>query len=189
MGEEPLVAVKRPREAVECRLALFLVGVGEEMERRFEAELLAVDVELERCHRLVEQPVPGLGARHRLFMEQFLDAIFELVGLGFPQLGEPGAEAGKVLVAGKRLFQHRVVDPVELELEEDEASGKIGELLAHVAEKFRAVLVGRILRVVEIGEGADPARDVAKFLGPADRFDQLAVLGQLVELPLVGRLE
>ena len=142
-------------------------------------QLLAVDVELERRHGLVEQPVPGLRAGHRLFVEQFLDAILELVGLCLPQLVEPRPEAGELLVGGKRLLQHGVVDPVELELEEDEAGGKIGELLAHVAEEFGAVLVGRVLRVVEIGEGADPARDVAKFLGPADRFDQLAVAGQL----------
>ena len=54
---------------------------------------------------------------------------------------------------------------------------------------FARVRVLRVLRVVEIGERAEPPGDVAELLDRADRLDQPARLRQRLELALVVGLE
>ncbi len=66
------------------------VGVLQPVQRRLQRQLLAVDVEAQFGHRLVEQAVPGAAAGHRLFVEELLDAVLELVGLVLPQIEHPG---------------------------------------------------------------------------------------------------
>ena len=67
------------------------VRVLQPVERRLERQLLAVDGEAQVCHRLVEQPVPGAAPGDRLFVEQLLDPVLELVGLVLAQVEHPGA--------------------------------------------------------------------------------------------------
>ena len=79
-----------------ARLAAHLaVGVLQQVQRRLQRQLLAVDVEAQVGHRLVEQPVPGAAPGDRLFVEQLLDAVLELVGLVLAQVDAPTAGSGR----------------------------------------------------------------------------------------------
>ena len=71
------------------------VGVLQPVQRRLERQLLAVDVEAQLRHRLVEQPVPGAAPGDRLFVEELLDPVLELVGLVHPADRAPRAGSGR----------------------------------------------------------------------------------------------
>ena len=62
-------------------LAAGAVGVGEQVERRLERQRLAVDLEGQARHRLVEEPVPGGGADDGLVVQELLQLVRELVRL------------------------------------------------------------------------------------------------------------
>ena len=105
-------------------------GSAEQVERRLERERLrlALDLEAQRRHGLVEEPVPGAARGLALLVEQPLELLLELVGLLLAQVVDPR------LVARERRHlraprQHRFVDLVELELEEDEIGRDGGQLL------------------------------------------------------------
>ena len=189
VGKEPGVVVQGPGEAMESCLALGLVAIREQVQRRLETQLLAPHVELERGHGLVEQPVPGRGAGHRLLVEQLLHPVLELVGLGLPELGEPGPVAAQHRVSGERRLQRGVVDPVELEAEEDQPRRKIGQRLAHVAHELGAVGVLGVAHILQEGIGAEPAGEVVERLDPLDRRRQPAIAREAIELALVVGLE
>ena len=80
--------------------------------------LLALDLEAQRRHGLVEQPVPGGCAGHRLLVEQLLDLVVELVRLLLADILEPRPVVRRARVRGIAVFERRVVEPVEFELEE-----------------------------------------------------------------------
>ena len=103
---------------------------------------LTVDLELQRRHRLVEEPVPGLRSRDRFLEEQLLDLFVELVRLGFAQLVEPVAVAGEIVVHRERRIEHVVADPVELELPEQEPRRQIRDRLAEIAEELELNIKG-----------------------------------------------
>jgi hypothetical protein len=166
--EQPLVAVQRLAERIEAGLALCLVPVGEKVERALEVQLLAIDLELQRRHRLVEQPVPGRGAGHRLLVEQLLDLVVELVGLGLAQFGEPRPVAAERRIGRKAPLDHRIVDAVEFQPQKNEAGRQIGQRLVHVAEELGAGRVLRVPHILQEGIGAEPAGDVVQRFDPAD---------------------
>ena len=68
---------------------------------------LAVDVEAQVGHRLVEQPVPGAAPGDRLLVEQLLDPVFELVGLVHPQVEHPGAVVAEAGIGVERRGDQR----------------------------------------------------------------------------------
>ena len=112
-------------------------AVLQKVQRRLDGELLAVDREAQARHRLVEQAVPGAAAGHRLLVEELLDAILELVGLVLAHVLDPRPVVAERRI-GHRRFEHRVVDAVELEREEQEMRTCRGDLLLHVAVELRA---------------------------------------------------
>ena len=159
------------------------------MQRGFEVEDFAIHIEFQAGHGLVEQPVPGRIGGHRFLVEQLFDSVFELIGLGLAQLGEPGPVAGEFGIGGKGRLDHVVVDAVEFELEEQHPCRQVRQRLIGIAHELGAIRIGGILRILQKGEGADPAGQIAQRLGALDRLDQLSGLGQLIELALVVRLE
>ena len=67
--EERQIGLEDLAQRLGGRLALLLVGIRKEIQRRLERQrfLLAFDVELQGRHRLVEKPGPGGAAGLRLF--------------------------------------------------------------------------------------------------------------------------
>ena len=124
-------------------LALLAVGIDHEIERRLDRKLLAADLEAQRGDQLVELPVPGRIGRHRLFVEQLLDAVLELIGLLLAHVLDPRPVMAERGVA-HRGFERRVIDAVELEREEQQMDRGGGDALLHVAVELGALGVGGI---------------------------------------------
>ncbi len=76
-------------------------------------------------------------------MEQLLDLFLELVGLFLPQVLDPWAVVGerRRREAGG---QNAVVDEVQLEFEEQQVGGDVGQLLLGIAIELRAHRVGGV---------------------------------------------
>ena len=125
-------------------------------------------------------------------MEELLDAVLELVGLVLADVLEPGpvvAERG----IRHRGFEFLVVDPVELEHEEQEMRGGGREALLHVAVKFRARRIDRVAGMDEPRIGGEPPEQVVEPLEALDRLRERAPaarpLGEPRELALEILLE
>ena len=99
----------------------------------------------------------------RLLMEQALELLLELVGLLLAQVVEPGLVAGQRRRL-QRARQHRVVDLVDLQLEEDQVGRDGGELLLDVAVEFRVLGIGRVRGIEQPRVGAELAQRIAQRL-------------------------
>src|SRR4029079_3088528 len=128
--EQPHIVLEDARERLGCLLTLRLVLVEQAIEGRLDAELLAVDVEAKRGHGLAEQPVPRAAPRDGLLMEQLLYSVLELIGLFLAHILTPAPVVPELRVGHGRLEQI-VVEPVELEREEQELGGDGGDLLLY----------------------------------------------------------
>ena len=168
-----------------------LVGVLQQGQRLFEQELLAVDLEAQARHSFIEQPVPGAAAGDRLFVEQLLDAVLELVGLLFSHVLDPGPVMAEGRLA-ERLLDQRIVDAIELQREEEKMRRSRGDLVLHVAVELGALGVSGVAGMDQPGEGHQPAKQVLDLLvtghggaelgaGPRGRrdFGEFALVGLL----------
>ena len=94
---------------------------------------------------------------------------------------------------GHRRFQHRVVNAVELEGEEQKMRRGGRHPLLHVAVKFVARRIDRVAGVHEPGIGAEPAHQIVDRLVAPHRFGErraaLRGAGERRELAFVGLLE
>ena len=175
-GEDAQVRAERRGERVGRRLALLLVGVLQLAEQRLERQALALEVEPQRRHRLVEQPVPGGRAGDGFFQEQLLDLVGKLVRLLLADVLEPGA------VMAERRRRHRrlelgVVEAVELEFEEQQIAGDLGHALVRVAVELRPRGVARVAGIEQRGVGHDaPDQVLQRLVGPDRRGQRLARL-------------
>ena len=165
--------------AVGGRFARVAVGVLQLAEQRLERQLLALEGKAQRGDRLVEQPVPRRGARHRLFEEQLLELVAELVRPLLADVDEPRTIMGERRVARRRV-EPRVVEPIELELEEQQFAGELGHLLLRVAEELGARRIAGVAGVKQRSVGHDAAHQVLQLFVGADRLEQaLARVGAL----------
>ena len=155
------------------------VGVLEPVQGRFELHLLAVDVEAQIGHRLVEETVPGAAPGDRFFMEKLLDAILELVGLVLPQVEHPGPVVTEHRIGVQRPEDQRIVDEVQFEREEKQMRAGVGHLLLDVAVELGALRVRRVAGIDQAGIGSDAADQFLQRLEVAQRLAQPAGLAQL----------
>ena len=146
----------------------------------------------QRGDRLVEQPVPRRGARHRLFEEQLLELVAELVRPLLADVDQPRTIMGERRILSRRV-EPSVVEPVELELEEQQLAGELGHLLLRVAEELGARRIAGVAGVKQRSVGHDAAHQVLQLFVGADRLEQartrFGALRQLGELALIGRGE
>ena len=84
------LALKVLASASAAALALGSIAVLQQVQRRLDREFLAADPETQAGNGLIEQPVPGGVTALGFFMEQLLDAIFELIRLVLAQILDPG---------------------------------------------------------------------------------------------------
>ena len=138
---------------------------------------------------LVEKAVPGGASGDRLLVEQLLDLVLELERLVLADVLEPGPVAGERLRLHRRV-EHRIVDAVELEGEEQELARGRGQPLLRVAVELGPLRIGGVARIDEAGIGHDPAEEVLDRLvaqhGGAERVCGVLASGEPVELAAVG---
>ena len=122
-------------------------------------------------------------------MEELLDLVVELVGLLLAHVLQPGAEVRQRLARGDGV-QRRVVETVELELEEQQVGRGRRQALLRVAVEFRALGVGRVARIDEPGIGDDAAEPILQRLVAAnrrvERLPGLLALPEGFELAAIG---
>ena len=189
--EQANVVVERFRQRLRRHAPLGLGGVGEEVERLLEPERLglSLDIETQCGQRLGIEPRPRAATGLRLLVEQLLDAFLELVGLFLPEVVEP-----RLVFRQRRHLQcggERVVgDLVDLQFEEDEIGGDVGQLLGDVAVEFRTRRIGLVARVEQAGIGAETAHQVGQRLVGDDGFREPdAVAADAGEPALILRLD
>jgi hypothetical protein len=188
-GEGAQVRLEDLGERVGRVLAQRPVWVLELVERRLERQLFSADLEAQAGNGGVEQAVPGGAPGDRLLMEELLDLVLELEGLVLADVLEPR------LVARERLrphggFEHPVVDPVELEREEEELARRRGQALLGVAVELRALRIGGVAGIDETGIGHDPAEQILDRLiahhRRAERRGGVVAPRHAVELAAIG---
>ncbi len=184
VSKELFVGGKRLGQRAERGGTLFFLLVAQQIKRLFQPQRFAIDLEFERRHRLIEQPVP-CGVAGRIFVvEQLFDTIFELVGPRLAQLVKPRTVVCQVGARFERGVEHTVFDPVDFELKEQCPRRKPGQPVLRIAQKLHPVAIAGVLRIVEVGERTEPPEHFAQFFIPPDRLDQFAGFGQPVELAL-----
>ena len=150
------------------RLARSRVGVLHERQRRLERKLGLADVEAQAGDRLVEQPVPGAAPGHGFFVEQLFAAVVELERLLLADVLEPGPITGE-RPGGRCRIDQRILQPVQLQLEEQEVRRGVRHLLLGVAVEFGVCRIRRVPRIDEPGVRDDPAELVLERLVARDR--------------------
>ncbi len=157
------------------RVRRCLAGIGlrvlHQVERRLDRQRFAFHLEAQARDGFVEQPVPRRIGRHRLLVEQLLDAVLELIRLVLADVLDPRP------VVPERGVRHRgfellVVEPVELELEEQQMDRGRRDALLHVAVEFRARRIDGVAGMHEAGERADPAEQIVERLVALHRLGE-----------------
>ena len=122
-------------------------------------------------------------------MEQLLYPVLELVGLFLAQILKPGPVVPELRV-GHGSFEQIVVEPVELEREEQELGGDGGDLLLNVAEEFLPRRIRRVGGVEQARIRHDAPHAVAQCLvlahGLGERLAALSAVGERRELAGIG---
>ncbi len=166
--EQPRVLGKAVADRVRRGRTPGTVGIRQPVERGGQRQRLAVDRDAEIGERLVEQAVPGGAARHLLLVQQLLELVRELVRAEHPQVAQPRPpllERG----AGDLRLQRRILDPVQLEGEEDQVAGDRRDPLIAALVEFADRRVGRVLGEDELGVGHHPSERLLDALEGGDR--------------------
>ena len=187
-GEQAGAALEHARDRLRGRLAAGPVLVREHIEDLGAGQLLALEREAQARQGLVEQAHPGAPAGDRLLVQDALDLVVELMRAEAAHVPQPGPVVGELRGLLEPGGERLVLDPVELEGDEQEPGrGLVDPLLDGLEEASD-------LRVVGPGgvQQLGVARNLAELLlEPLVALDQrrqrLAV--ELAELTLVVRLE
>jgi hypothetical protein len=171
-GEQPQVFLEGFGQRFGGGLAGALLRVLHQVEGLLDRQRLAGDLEPQADHGLIEQPIERGIAGHRLFLEQLLDTVLELVGLVPADILDPRPVMTERCVR-HRLVQYRVVDAIELQREEQQMQVGRGEALLHIAVEFGQHRIGGVAGVEQAGVGAEPAGDVVDLLVALDRGGEL----------------
>ena len=189
--EQPHIPLEHLRQGLGGAAALCFVRIEQAIERGLKAELLAIGLESERRHRLVEEPVPGASRRHRFLVEQLLELVVELIGLLLAQILEPRTVMAELGFRHRRL-ELGIVEAVQLERKEQELRGDGGDLLLDVAEEFLPLGVGGIGGIEQARIGHDAAHDVVErlelthgFRQPRPPFAAIEELGELAGIAVL----
>ena len=143
------------------RLAPGADGIGQEVQRRFKAQLfrLARNGEHQACHRFVEQLVPRRGTHNAFVMQELFQLVRQLV---WPHRAHPVKDrlvAGEGRVGVHQAGQVVVVQPVELQTEEHKRGGGRGHPVLRVAHELRALGVDGVLVIAQARKGHEPPGD------------------------------
>jgi len=158
-------------ERLRSRLARRRTRILHQVERRLDRKRFRPDFEAQAGDGLVEQPVPSRIRRHRLLVEELLDAILELIGLVLADILQP-----RPIMPERRLlhggFELGIVDTIELEHEKQKMRGGGGDALLHVGVEFCARGVDGVAGMDEAGIRNEPTEKIV------ERFVTLYSLGE-----------
>ena len=169
--EQPQVFLEGLGQRQGTRLALGLVRALHQVQRRFQRQCFAIDLETQAGHGLVEQPVEGGGSGLRFFEEQFLQLVIKLIGLFHAQVGNPRP----VMPKGRNFhgrFKCRIIDAVQLKLEEKQQCGNFGKFARHIAIELATLRVGGVADIIELRIGPDAADEIGQRLIILQRLRQ-----------------
>ena len=125
-------------------------------------------------------------------MKQLLDAILQLIRLVLAQIFDPGAIVSEFRRL-HRAFDCRIVDAVELEREEQQMHGRIGQPLGNVTVEFGDRGIDAVAGMNQAGIGAQTPGEILDRFVAIDRRGEpfaAALLRRLLrELALAGRLK
>jgi hypothetical protein len=162
-----------------ARLALGLRRALHQVQRGLERQRLAVHLEAQARHRLVEQAVEGGSRRLRLFEEQLFQLVVQLIGLLLPEVLDPRAVMGECRNLHRR-FEGCILDAVQLEFEEQQQRGDLRELGGNIAIELAALRIRRVAHIIELRIGAGAAQEIG---------NRLIVLQRLRQFPSAKRGE
>ena len=152
-------------------LAHRAVLVREQVERVGAGERLTLDGEAQPGHGLVEEAHPGGAARDLLLVQEALHLVRELERAEGAHVPHPGRVAGER--RGRELVgQGVVLDPVELEGEEEEPALRRGGLFADGLEELRRLGVVHRRAVDEVGVAREPPERLLDRLVAGDQVAQ-----------------
>ncbi len=185
--EQPDILPEHLAEILCCLLAQFRIRAGKKVQHLLRGHFLAIHLEFEARHGLIEQPHPGAPSGDILLMQQLLDLVGELIGFQRPHVIEPGLVFLQAAALIHRL-KPVILDRVQFQREEQKVGTDGTDLLLHGLEELANIRVRHIARIDEIGIGHDPALDLADLLELGDgEIEPLPV--QLGQLALVLRGE
>ena len=157
------------------------------MQRLGAGQLLAVDGKAQARHGLVEKPRPGGAAGDVFLVQQLLDLVGKLMRAEGADVAQPGC-----IVPELRAFELRreigLLDPVELQREEQQHRGDGVDLLLHVLEEAPGLGVLHVAGIDQRGVAHDPAERLLQPLVLGDRRAQRRAR-QRRELALVACAE
>ena len=157
-GEGLDVLAEDPRQFTRRGLALGAVLLGQKVQRALDGQGLALHLEFQPGDGLVEQPLPGVADDAEI-VQELLQLVAQLVGLHRSDAVEDRLVARQIGIGGEMRGQHRIVEPVQLEREEDQRGGGVGDLLLAVGEELGALGIGGLLVIAQPGEGHDAPGD------------------------------
>ncbi len=161
-GEDPLIVLEALRNGIGRRLALSPVLFIQEIQRLVAGQLLAVDLEAQIGHGLVEQPHPGLAPDHVALVQHLLQIVRELVRAE----GAHGVQPRRI-APQRRVRQLRIHvgigELVDLQREEQGLERDLGRALVDVLLEPPELGVGHVAGIEQLGIAHQPAED---FLDP-----------------------
>ena len=174
-GEGAHVLAEHAAERLRRFLPHLPVLVREQVESVGAGERLTAHGEAQRRHGLVEEAHPGRAARHLLLVQEALHLVRQLEGAERPHVPHPGRVAGER--GGLQLLRECcVLDPVELEREEEQPAAGGGGLFPHGLEKLRRLGVVHRRAVDEIGVAGQPIQGLLNRLVARDQAAQRSAI-------------
>ncbi len=80
------------------------IGVLKQIKRLLNRQFFAINIKTQARHGFIEQTVPGAVPGDRLFMEQLLELVFQLIRLIKTQIFQPWTVMTDCRIGGHRLF-------------------------------------------------------------------------------------
>ncbi len=156
-GKERQLFAKGRGQGPRAGLAARAVMVGQQVQRRLDAQPVALDLERHPRDGFVEELVPSARPHDRLIVQEPLQLVRQLVGLHRPHPVKNRLVAQKSRVTAKDRVVTIIGDAVELEAEKHQRRRVGRDPVLHVRHELGAARVGRVLVVAQPRIGHDPA--------------------------------
>ncbi len=184
-GKQLEIVAKDAGQRMGRGLAPGAVMFGQQVQRGFHPQHLAIDLEFQRGRGFVEQPVPGGGADNGIVVQELFQFVGQLVRTHGAHPVEDRLVAGGTVGRGKHGLVGLVRDAVEFKAEEDQRRGDVGDLRLQIAQHLGAAGIGGVLVIAQARIGHQPSGDNVDHLigldavqhGGRIQFGQLALPG------------
>ena len=163
------IGFQRDADRLRRFASLVLVAILHLVQRWLDRQFGVADAKPQPGDGFIKQPIPGGGAGDVFFVKKFFELVIKFVRLLFANILQPGAPARQRRLTGES-FESVVVEAIEFELKEQQLRRGDGDLLLHVAIKFRMRRIGRIGAVEQAGIGHQSSQKILQRLVTGDRL-------------------